>query len=210
MHFLSNQIIKSCINEAQCKTEVPLGSPAAEQGWCIWFGVKWWVGLSPPPSSLPPDGGHPGFSGQGACREVPPFQVKCQGSSSRSSLVPEAPSHGLLVPTALPGTPQAAHPGAHRSLQDGGFCWDLTFPGTRTALLESGPKVSPLTWEPKPLLCTLAEGLRLEACTENCPPPDSTKWPSCCGRVRGGCGHYREKVQGPCAQKRPQAVHLPR
>lgn len=209
---MSYQIIKSCINEAQCKAAVPLGSPAAEQGWCIKVWCKVVGGPFPTPSSLPPDGGHPGFSGQGVCREVPPFQVKCQGSSSRSSLVPEAPSHGLLVPTALPGTPQAAHPGAHRSLQDGGFCWDLTFPGTRTALLESGPKVSPLTWVPKPLLCTLAEGLRFEACTENCPPPapDSTKWPSCCGWVRGGCGHYREKVQGPRAQKRPQAVHLPK
>lgn len=47
---MSNQIIKSCVNEAQCKAEVPLGTQLLNRDGASGLVrlVNWWVGLSPP------------------------------------------------------------------------------------------------------------------------------------------------------------------
>lgn len=103
-------------------------------------------GPFPTASSLPPDGGHSGLLGQGFCRKVPPSQVKCQ-RSSRSSPGPPGTFPWPPGPHIPPLDSTSCSPWSPQTILKWEVLLGLTFSGTRTAPLESGPGVSPLTWE---------------------------------------------------------------
>lgn len=121
-------------------------------------------------------------------------------------LVPQALPSNLKVPTSLLGTPKAALPGAHRTLQNGAFIV-TQFPGHEdctagaqcSGVSPDSPSFTPLTWQPKPIFAFWQQGCSSRPARKTA----STKW-------LFWCGQSREKGQDRCAQESPQVVHLPK
>lgn len=137
------------------------------------------VGGLPTPSSFPPRERDTLVSqaGQRLNQGTALPGDNAKGPPPEVTLIPQALPSSLQAPTSLPGIPKAALPGAHRTLQNGGFycdavprarglhCWSTVLQG-----LPGLPVFHSFDPGTQAYLCVLATGLQLEASTGNGQP----------------------------------------